>query len=412
MADARRIGFPAAPPGRALFAAIATHVVRRRDVGSSVPRSDLLAEAAGAPASTRSRAASDELPHTMRVRAVFIVLLCGLLAGTLLNADALMAGAEQKPFGPERDFWLQVWRPFVWTSDRLYLNRPRRALAHALGHGTRAPVHVFELPPPSLDRMAPETAPLDVSDVVVPPPGDAAPEPLDVPAAIAPSPPPRRLRAPTVDEPLKLWVGGDSMSGVFGTSLARLASDTGLITPETDTRVSSGLTRPDFFDWPGHLHEVATHLQPDVIVVMFGANDAQGLVTPEGKVFQFYTDGWRAEYRRRVAGTMDLLKAPGRLVVWVGQPIMESDGFNDRIVQMNAIYREEAEKRAWVLFADTWPVLADVNGAYSAYLPDGDGNKQLMRAGDGIHLSRAGGDRMAAAVLALIAAETELAKAP
>jgi hypothetical protein len=35
-----------------------------------------------------------------------------------------------------------------------------------------------------------------------------------------------------------------------------------------------------------------------------------------------------------------------------------------------------------------------------------------MRAGDGIHLSRAGGDRMAAAVLALIAAETELAKAP
>ena len=50
----------------------------------------------------------------------------------------------------------------------------------------------------------------------------------------------------------------------------------------------------------------------------------------------------------------------------------------------------------------TWTALADENGSYAEYLEDENGDMTLMRASDGIHLTRAGGDRMAGVVLDVI----------
>ena len=53
-------------------------------------------------------------------------------------------------------------------------------------------------------------------------------------------------------------------------------------------------------------------------------------------------------------------------------------------------------------FISTWKLMADDKGSYADYLTDADGDSILMRAPDGIHLTRAGGDRMAALVLDVI----------
>ncbi len=193
------------------------------------------------------------------------------------------------------------------------------------------------------------------------------------------------------------------MAQVFGESLVRLASETGVIEPTLDYRISSGLTRPDYFDWPAHLRAVLEREQPEVLVLVFGANDAQGIVTPEGEIYQPFEDGWVAEYRRRVREVMDLVEGPDRLVVWVGQPIAASQEYSRRMARLNAIYAEEAAGRPGVVFVDSWSLFVDGSGQYSAYLPDEDGDIVLMRQDDGIHLTRAGGDRLAKAVLRVIA---------
>ena len=46
--------------------------------------------------------------------------------------------------------------------------------------------------------------------------------------------------------------------------------------------------------------------------------------------------------------------------------------------------------------------MANEKGSYAEYLKDENGDEVLMRAPDGIHLSRAGGDRMARVVLDVI----------
>ena len=62
----------------------------------------------------------------------------------------------------------------------------------------------------------------------------------------------RSCRPLTVTDPLRLWVGGDSLAGSLGPSLGKLAGATGVVQPYFDSRVSSGLADPGFFDWPDH----------------------------------------------------------------------------------------------------------------------------------------------------------------
>ena len=313
--------------------------------------------------------------------AVFICC-CALVVATLLNADALLAGAEEKPFGSERTNWMRLWRPVHYVSHALFLDRPREWLDDSLGR-TKATGSFID----SVKTNGSEGT---------------------TPTAVAYSEAPRKLRTPDIDHPLRLWVGGDSMAQVFGESLVSIGDGTGFVTSELDYKISTGLSRPDVFDWPRELAAIVSRAEgPEVLVIVFGANDSQGLKTPDGAIFQPESEGWRTEYRRRVAATMDIVRGPNRLVVWLGQPVMRDEGFSRRLREVNTIFREEAAGRPGVQFFDSWELFVNASGSYSPFIRDADGNDEDMRQADGIHLTRAGGDRLATAVLRLIAAETQ-----
>jgi len=208
-------------------------------------------------------------------------------------------------------------------------------------------------------------------------------------------------RAITGKKPLRLYVAGDSMDQVFGSSLVNLSEATGLVKGRNDYHVSTGLSRPDYYDWPQRLVDQIVEFRPDAVAVLFGANDGQDVMY-EGKVLKVGTKAWQAVYAQRVGAAMDILTQGGRRVYWVGNPIMRDFGYRGRISMMNHIYQAEAKKHPGVTFISTWQLMANDKGSYSDYLTDSGGNSVLMRASDGIHLTRAGGDRMAALVLGVI----------
>ncbi|MGY6501660.1 MAG: SGNH/GDSL hydrolase family protein [Acidimicrobiales bacterium] len=330
---------------------------------------------------------------------VLLVGLVGLVLGALLSADSLVAQAQAKPFGWSRDLSLAVWEPTQRVSHALSLNRPREMLVSMLGRDD-GPDDGFEFPPaPAGDVAAPTTSTTASTDQ----------EPAPTTTTVPPEP---ELRTPTAEDPLRVWVGGDSMSQVFGQSLVAFVGETDLMTSTLDYRISTGLTRPDYFNWPAHLATEMDRLDPEAVVIMFGANDAQGLETDDGQVFQLLTDGWTAEYRRRVAGTMDLLRADGRVVYWVGQPNMRSGNFAANMAGLNEIYRSEAESRPWIRYVDSYALFSNDAGSYEAFLPGLDGRVQDLRQGDGIHLSRPGGDLLARRVLDRIEADADLSSVP
>lgn len=192
---------------------------------------------------------------------------------------------------------------------------------------------------------------------------------------------------------IRLWSDGDSTSYFMSAALIEMASSLGAVPvqPAAEYKVSSGLMNPAFFDWPAYISAQFAEMRPAVAVFMVGANDASSSLPYD-------------LYHQRVGDLMDLMRAPFRSVIWVGQPHMGRPDLEPVIPDMNRIFAEEAAKRPWVTYVDVYGVTSAADGSYAAYLPDAAGVVQLMRASDGVHFTPAGGRLLADRVLRAILA--------
>jgi len=226
----------------------------------------------------------------------------------------------------------------------------------------------------------------------------ASPSPSATPSP-APSPKPPALTRPTARKPLRVWFGGDSLSGVPGIQFARLATATRVMRCSVDYQVSSRLISDLTFNWPAHMGQVMSARHPQAVVFMMGANEGGFSVTVNGKYLDFWRAGWRSYYRTRIARMVAIMVRGGaKRIFWVGMPMMGPrafSGMNNQMRRINAIARQELKLHPSCRFIDAWKILSTSRGAYvDAY-----------RGGDDIHLSPAGGKRLAAAVLAAIKKE-------
>ena len=334
------------------------------------------------------RPLGDERPPARRLwpaGSVLLTLLIALALASFFNAAAMRRTALEQPFGLTRSMRLALVRPLASLSHALYLDRPARLMAAALGER--------EAPPPELPAHPPVAKPSGG-------PGDGRPSKPAAPALPVAGP------RPTVRRPLRIYIAGDSMAGIPGMALANLARETKVMKTRLDYKVSSGLCRPDFFDWPARIAGQVRDYRPGAAVVMFGANDRQGVETPSGKVYLFETTGWKKEYRRRVDEVItELFDGDVRRIYWVGQPIMPDAVFSRQMRVVNKIYEQAAEHHPGVRYVDAYGLLADGRGEYAAYLKDENGHVTQVREGDGTHFTYAGGARLAQAVLTYVKAD-------
>jgi hypothetical protein len=214
----------------------------------------------------------------------------------------------------------------------------------------------------------------------------------------------------TPGKPLRLYVAGDSMAGQFGGPFAAMAEETGLIRARVDSHVSSGLSRPDYFDWPQRLIDKVLDSRAEAIVFLVGGNDAQR-VEWDGRVLELGTRAWLDVYRLRVAEAMDIATSGGRRLYWVGQPIMRDGLYDERMTMLNRVYEEEAARREGVTYVDSRELFANGDGEFAAYLRDAEGDLVRMRQPDGVHLTRAGADRLATHVLEVVREDWDLGEA-
>ena len=213
--------------------------------------------------------------------------------------------------------------------------------------------------------------------------------PLDQQEAEDPPPPPTpTIRAITADDPLRVYVAGDSQAFYPGYALARKAGR--LFDVTVDSRHSTGLARPDYFNWPAELHKAAADDGLELVVLFLGANDWQTMQSPEGALLSRGSDDWRSEWAWRVEIALEALSAPHRHIVWVGQPPARPESFQSGFSQMNEISRQVTLNRPDVTFLDIWELFGG-DGPYREFLdPPSGGSSARVRQDDGIHLNRTG----------------------
>ncbi len=308
--------------------------------------------------------------RALDLRQVTIVGVVALGLFTLMNASSLLRIVERQPFGWQRTVEVALVKPIDSLSHLLFLDRPRLTADDALGH---------------------EFGDSEAFDELT----TAAP-----PAA----PPATELPEPTAEDPLTIFIVGDSQAEVLGQSLIDKATATGVMDATLDFQFSSGLTRPDFYNWPAEIQSVVETQDPDAMVVVFGANDGQGMELDSG-VFQPGDPEWNAEYARRVDAVMTYLEQQGVRVYWVAQPIARDAEYSARLQLMNGIFEDVAADHPNTTIVSLYDLFKDESGNYSDYLPGAGGELVDMRNSDGIHLTRAGGDRAADKIFAAIEAD-------
>jgi uncharacterized protein len=210
-------------------------------------------------------------------------------------------------------------------------------------------------------------------------------------------------RVPTADDPARILIAGDSDAGTFGPYLETLLDDTGVASSTLEYEVSTGLARPDVVDWPAKFRQIIPTIDPDIVVVTFGGNDAQGLAEVGGNFIHQQPTGeeggdveWRAEYGRRVGEVMDYLSSEGRTLIWVGIPNDDNPDVTARMRVQDEVVRDQIASRPHVLFVDTWRRFSGREGNWAEYVIDPrDGQGKDVRADDGFHLNVAGAEILA-----------------
>ena len=220
-------------------------------------------------------------------------------------------------------------------------------------------------------------------------------EPVDTSSTVSTTAVARQCRTLSAEDPLRLWVAGDSLAGALGPALGTIAGATGVVQPYFDSRVSSGLSTPGFFDWPDHAATETARLDPEIVVFIIGAND-WGAVSG---------DAWKGDYEQAVDAMMKTLGADGRTVYWVGSPTLQDDDMDAAIVEVNAAAQEVAKRHSQVRYVDAYQLFSGTDGEYSGDLADETGEVVTMRGGDGVHFTVAGADYLARTVYQLVDAQ-------
>ncbi|MDY6852230.1 MAG: hypothetical protein SV487_09200, partial [Thermodesulfobacteriota bacterium] len=160
------------------------------------------------------------------------------------------------------------------TAARLGLDRVEAAEARLLGLALHLPEIGSSKPDPELISADKPKPTMDL-----PPPQEAPPVLASIPREKEPEPPePIEIKAKKL-RPKKVLVVGDSMilEGL-GVALQREFKKNGGLEVIRKGRYSSGLSRPDYFDWTPYLQELTTQYKPDLLIISLGATDPQDIL--------------------------------------------------------------------------------------------------------------------------------------
>jgi hypothetical protein len=330
-------------------------------------------------------------PSDGRVRLPWTrVLLLGVLAFALwflLFAPTLQHNAQVSPVGTRRTISLDITRPFAALSRALQLSR----IVSATGRENDQPGGTAGL---IVSGPRPDAPPKKQPSI--------GSRQLGVPVTTTTVPPNPKL--PTAASPLRVLIVGDSIGLDMGGALQSDLAGTGVVNAGLDGRESTGLTRPDYFNWPAELTNDIKADSPQVVVVMIGANDAQDFLGPPDTPYA--APAWNGLYAQRVSQFMQIASSTHAAVVWVGMPPMQNPALSAQMADLDTIVKQQAAlAKPPVTYIDTDKSLGTPTGGYTAFTTNAAGQIVNTRTPDGTHLTPGGSQVVAQQVIAQLVAE-------
>jgi hypothetical protein len=200
------------------------------------------------------------------------------------------------------------------------------------------------------------------------------------------------------DAPRVLIIGDSNVYGPIGRAV-----QAGLVTDGyavwRSGRPSSGLSRPDRFDWLAQAAQMIAEARPAVVIAQIGGNDIL-VVRWRGdkrrRVSFRDEPGWRAAYGERVRDFLEVLTGDGRKVFLLS-PTNRGHGLA-QVERVRDVQREAAGAVPGVNFIDMFELTSDERGDWLRAI-EVDGKRVALRRWDKVHFNDTGGELVGERVL-------------
>jgi hypothetical protein len=194
------------------------------------------------------------------------------------------------------------------------------------------------------------------------------------------------------ETPRALLIGDSNMYGSLGKYLETSLTILGFEVVRRG-KPTSGLARPDFFNWFDEARRLLEAHRPQVVIMVFGGNDGQGLAPlASGLDLVPWDDeaAWRRTYGERVTALARQLRGESRMVFVLSPPNRSSANARAKMERIVAVQRASARAVLGVEWIDLWKLTSDPYGRFLESGVDGKGRVRSYRKGDGIHLTGLG----------------------
>jgi hypothetical protein len=212
-------------------------------------------------------------------------------------------------------------------------------------------------------------------------------------------------------------IAGDSfvaVSGGFGDIAEQQLAELPDIAVLRQGKVSSGLSRPDFYDWRQAAQTAISKFKPNIVIVMMGTNDAQSFEIWENqkkRILAYGTIEWDAQYQNRTQSFIEQFTDNNAVVYWIGLPIMRNQVYDQKIRHLSQLQENAAKNNPQAKFLSAAELMGGNEPGYQPFAPDGNNIMRATRNPDGIHLSYFGGTLLVKEIIAILQQDLDLAPA-
>ncbi|MDX8399384.1 MAG: DUF459 domain-containing protein [Gallionellaceae bacterium] len=246
-------------------------------------------------------------------------------------------------------------------------------------------------------KVAPSIAPLDSGDTHATVLIDSSEKPtvtqlepiaptVIVPKIEKPSKPKIQTIAPMADGVFTVAFVGDSLAdGIWGGFYRKYIRDKRFKMLRTG-RNSTGLARPDFYDWQKGAEEILASNQVDAVVITLGFNDNKDLYQSGKHSYRYGAKKWDEQYLARVVELAKRFKDKGIPTYWVGLPIVRGEDYAGKMKHINTLF-ESGTKADLAEFIPLWNLYMGADSKFTTHVKDKKGRNKRIRAGDGIHFT-------------------------
>ena len=203
-----------------------------------------------------------------------------------------------------------------------------------------------------------------------------------------------------VDDTYRILVIGDALAGGLGAGLSRMAEPEGRFEIVNRFQETSGIARPEVYDWAASLPKIMEGKEFNAVVVLLGANDRQAIREGDFRLL-FNTTEWKAAYEAEIDELLYILNNAGVKVFWVAIPPMGDAKYEADMKIVAALQKQEVLSKGQV-YVDLRSAFLTPDGEYTEKGPDDTGEVQRLRTRDGIAFLRVGNNRFGQLLLAEI----------